>query len=148
MFFLVTNIFFCFANAINMMNLMCVIIVIVGGLNWASIGFLQYDFIAGFFGTQANIFSRLVYICIGIACFYFIFMAFKYRGYIKIFDSRRPNDFYGNSKYEQKNSDNNQYSNYMNLSSQPNNSYFSGKNESFKPKNVKSEQSNNNDILS
>ena len=72
-----------------MMNLLSILILIVGGLNWASIGFLQYDFIAGFFGTQANIFSRFLYIIIGIATIYFIFMIFKYRGSIKIFDRKR-----------------------------------------------------------
>lgn len=72
-----------------MMNLLAILILIVGGLNWASIGFLQYDFIAGFFGTQANIFSRLIYICIGIATLYFIFMTFKYKGNIKIYDRKK-----------------------------------------------------------
>ena len=72
-----------------MMNLLSILILIIGGLNWASIGFLQYDFVAGFFGTQASIFSRLIYICIGIATLYFIFMAFKYKGNIKIFDRRK-----------------------------------------------------------
>lgn len=76
-------------NFFAMMNLLCIIIMIIGGLNWASIGFLQYDFIAGFFGTQASIFSRLIYICIGIATLYFIFMSFKYRGNIKIYDRKR-----------------------------------------------------------
>lgn len=72
-----------------MINLVSILILIVGGLNWASIGFLQYDYIAGFFGTQANIFSRLIYIIIGIATIYFIFMIFKYRGNVRIIDRRK-----------------------------------------------------------
>lgn len=72
-----------------MTNLICILILIIGGLNWASIGFLQYDFVAGFFGTQASIFSRLIYICVGLATLYFIFMMFKYKGYIKIFDRKK-----------------------------------------------------------
>ena len=72
-----------------MINLVCILILIAGGLNWASIGFLQYDFIAGFFGTQASIFSRLIYIIIGIASIYFIFMIFKYRGNVRIIDRRK-----------------------------------------------------------
>lgn len=72
-----------------MLNLLAIIILIVGGLNWASIGFLQYDFIAGFFGTQASIFSRLIYICIGLATLYFIFMIFKYKGKIRVIDRRK-----------------------------------------------------------
>lgn len=72
-----------------MLNLVCILILVAGGLNWASIGFLQYDFIAGFFGTQASIFSRLIYIIIGMATIYFIYMAFKYKGNIKLVDRRR-----------------------------------------------------------
>lgn len=72
-----------------MINLVSILILIAGGLNWASIGFLQYDYIAGFFGTQANIFSRLIYIIIGIATIYFIFMIFKYRGNVRIIDRRK-----------------------------------------------------------
>ena len=78
-----------------MINLIAILIVIMGGLNWASIGFLQYDFIAGYFGTQASIFSRLIYILIGLATIYFIFMAFKYKGSIKIIDRKgKPNNYY------------------------------------------------------
>ncbi len=72
-----------------MLNLLAIIILIIGGLNWASIGFLQYDFIAGFFGTQASIFSRLIYICIGLATFYFVFMIFKYKGKVRVVDRRK-----------------------------------------------------------
>lgn len=101
-----------------MMNLLAILILIVGGLNWASIGFLQYDFIAGFFGTQASIFSRLIYICIGIATLYFIFMTIKYKGNIKIYDRKKshkdnnynqniqPNNIQ-NGNYSQKNTTSN-----------------------------------------
>ena len=72
-----------------MLNLIAILILIIGGLNWASVGFLQYDYIAGFFGTQASIFSRLLYIIIGVATLYFIFMIFKYRGNVKIIDRKK-----------------------------------------------------------
>lgn len=81
-----------------MINLLSIIILIIGGLNWASIGFLQYDFIAGFFGTQASIFSRLIYICIGLATLYFIFMMFKYKGNVKIYDRKRYYTYNNNEK--------------------------------------------------
>ena len=74
-----------------MINLIAIIILVAGGLNWASVGFLQYDFIAGFFGTQASIFSRLIYIIVGIATIYFIYMIFKYRGNIKLIDRKKNN---------------------------------------------------------
>lgn len=88
-----------------MANLLCILILIVGGLNWASIGFLQYDFIAGFFGTQASIFSRIIYICVGLATFYFIFMMFKYRGSVKIFDRKRKETEYVQTRFTPENVD-------------------------------------------
>lgn len=61
------------------------IALIIGGLNWMSIGLLQYDFIAGFFGTQASIFSRLIYIAIGVACIFVIIDMLKNKGKIILF---------------------------------------------------------------
>lgn len=43
------------------------ILVIIGSLNWFCIGILQYDFVAGLFGSQSNVFSRLIYTLVGIA---------------------------------------------------------------------------------
>ena len=67
------------------MTIISFIILIVGGMNWMSIGLLQYDFIAGFFGTQASIFSRLLYIAIGVATFYIIFDMLKNKGKVVFF---------------------------------------------------------------
>jgi len=50
-----------------MLSLISFILVSVGCLNWFSIGLLQYDFVAGIFGSQSNIFSRLIYALVGIA---------------------------------------------------------------------------------
>lgn len=50
-----------------MIALISFILVLVGCANWLTIGILQFDFVAGLFGSQANIFSRIVYFIIGIA---------------------------------------------------------------------------------
>ncbi|HBO48597.1 MAG TPA: hypothetical protein DD614_01995 [Clostridiales bacterium] len=42
-------------------------LVIIGSVNWFCIGILQYDFVAGLFGSQSNVFSRLIYTLVGIA---------------------------------------------------------------------------------
>lgn len=55
-----------------------------GCLNWFFIAAFQYDIVAGFFGTQASLFSRLIYFIIGMAGFVLLAMAFKNKGYIKI----------------------------------------------------------------
>ncbi|MBO5884395.1 MAG: DUF378 domain-containing protein [Clostridia bacterium] len=71
------------------MTIISFIILVVGGFNWLSIGLLQYDFVAGFFGTQASIFSRLVYIAIGVACAYVLFDILKNRGKLLLFNKHR-----------------------------------------------------------
>jgi uncharacterized membrane protein YuzA (DUF378 family) len=50
-----------------MISIIAFILTIVGALNWFFIGILQYDFVAGLFGSQANLFSRIVYFLVGIA---------------------------------------------------------------------------------
>ena len=66
-----------------------VIGIIVGGFNWLSIGLLQYDFIAGAFGTQASILSRLVYIAIGVCTAFVCFDLIKNKGKILLFNRRK-----------------------------------------------------------
>lgn len=70
------------------MTILGIIGVIIAGLNWLSIGLLQYDFIAGFFGTQASIFSRLIYIAIGVCTFIFIFSLIKNKGKVVLIKRR------------------------------------------------------------
>ena len=50
-----------------MLSFISFILVCVGAINWFSIGILQYDFVAGLFGSQANIFSRIIYTLVCIA---------------------------------------------------------------------------------
>lgn len=71
-----------------MITFICFLITIFGCVNWLSIGMLQYDIIAGFFGTQASMFSRIIYIIIGFASFWLIAMAFKHKGKIHIFKNK------------------------------------------------------------
>ena len=49
-----------------MLALISLLAVIVGCVNWLTIGLLQFDFVAGLFGSQSNIFSRIVYVVIGV----------------------------------------------------------------------------------
>lgn len=67
-----------------MITLLAFLIVLIGSINWLSIGMLQYDFIAGLFGYQASIFSRIIYILVGISSLILIFKAFKDKGKINL----------------------------------------------------------------
>ena len=47
-----------------MLTILAFILTILGCINWLLVGLLQYDFVAGIFGYQASILSRIVYIII------------------------------------------------------------------------------------
>lgn len=63
-----------------MLGFISFLLVIIGSLNWFCIGLLQYDFVAGIFGSQSNIFSRLVYTLVGIASIIVAFNLIKNKG--------------------------------------------------------------------
>lgn len=70
-----------------MITLISFILLILGALNWLFIGLMQYDFVAGFFGTQSSFLSRAIYIIIGFAAIWLVFSAFKQKGRIKLNDN-------------------------------------------------------------
>lgn len=69
-----------------MITFVSFILILLGALNWLSIGALQYDFVAGLFGSQASMFSRIVYFFIGVAAIWIVVQAFRGKGRIKIND--------------------------------------------------------------
>jgi uncharacterized membrane protein YuzA (DUF378 family) len=70
-----------------MVTLISLIIVSVGIANWFTVGALQYDFIAGLFGSQANIFSRIVYVLVGIAGIFLAYSIIKNKGRLSLKNS-------------------------------------------------------------
>ena len=61
----------------------------LGGLNWLMICALQYDFIAGIFGTQANVFSRIIYVLIGFCSMYILVVTIFSKGRLKLFNYKK-----------------------------------------------------------
>lgn len=72
-----------------MLTFIAFILTIIGCINWLLIGLLQYDFIAGLFGYQASIFSRLCYIIIGVGCLYLIIRIIINKGSLKVYEKRK-----------------------------------------------------------
>lgn len=72
-----------------MFRLVAFILTCAGGLNWLMIGALQYDFVAGIFGTQANVFSRIIYFIIGIFSMYILIVTLFSRGRLKLFNYKK-----------------------------------------------------------
>ncbi len=72
-----------------MITFIAFILTIIGCINWLLIGMLQYDFIAGFFGFQASIFSRIFYILFGIAAIYLLLRVIINKGTFKVFERKK-----------------------------------------------------------
>ncbi len=49
------------------MNIVAMILVIIGAINWGLIGFFQFDLVAVIFGGQSAVISRVVYALVGLA---------------------------------------------------------------------------------
>jgi len=49
------------------LNVIAIILVIIGAINWGLVGFFQFDLVAAIFGGQAAVVSRIIYALIGLA---------------------------------------------------------------------------------
>lgn len=49
------------------MNIVAMILVIIGAINWGLIGFFQFDLVAAIFGGQNAVVSRIIYALVGLA---------------------------------------------------------------------------------
>lgn len=50
----------------NTFQKICLLLLIVGGINWGLIGILQFDLVGFLFGGQAAMLSRIVFALVGI----------------------------------------------------------------------------------
>ena len=61
----------------NIIYDICLILVLIGALNWAFIGLFGIDLVALAFGGQLSIMSRIVYTIVGLAGVWSISILFK-----------------------------------------------------------------------
>lgn len=72
-----------------MLTFIAFVLTILGCVNWFLIGLLQYDFIAGLFGYQASIFSRMIYILFGIGAIYLTLRVIINKGTFKVYEKNK-----------------------------------------------------------
>ena len=60
-----------------MFDKICLILSIIGGLNWGSIGLFGFDIVAWIFGGQDSIISRIIYTVVGLASIWCISLLFR-----------------------------------------------------------------------
>ena len=58
-------------------------LVVIGALNWGSIGIFQYDLVAALLGGQTSILSRIIYTLVGAAGLWCISLLFRDREMVK-----------------------------------------------------------------
>lgn len=60
----------------NWLDIVSLILIIVGAINWGLIGFFNLDLVALLFGTMSMI-SRIIYVIIGLAGIYSLVLFWK-----------------------------------------------------------------------
>ena len=61
------------------MDIVSLILVIVGAVNWGLVGFAKFDLVAWIFGGQTASVSRVVYALVGLAGLWCITLLFRRR---------------------------------------------------------------------
>ena len=62
-----------------MWDKLALILVIIGALNWGSIGIFQFDLVASLFGGMGALISRIVYTLVGLAGIWCVTFLFRER---------------------------------------------------------------------
>ena len=60
-----------------MFDKICLVLTIIGGLNWGSIGLFGFDIVAWIFGGQDAVFSRIIYTIVALASIWCISLLFR-----------------------------------------------------------------------
>lgn len=60
-----------------MLDILALILVIIGGVNWGLVGIFQFDLVAWIFGGQDAMLSRIIYTLVGIAALWCISLFFR-----------------------------------------------------------------------
>lgn len=51
-------------------NLVTLLLIIIGGINWLLVGAFQFDLVAAIFGGQDAALARIVYVLVGLSAIY------------------------------------------------------------------------------
>ncbi len=60
-----------------MLDKISLILLIIGGLNWGSVGIFQFDIVAWLCGGQTSIVSRIIYTLVALAAVWCISLLFR-----------------------------------------------------------------------
>lgn len=60
-----------------MLDKLALTLLIIGGINWGSVGIFQFDLVAWICGGQTGIVSRIIYTLVGLSAIWCISLLFK-----------------------------------------------------------------------
>ena len=63
-----------------MLDRIALSLLIIGGLNWGSVGLFQFDLVAFACGGAAGVISRIVYTLVGLSALWCVTLLFRDRG--------------------------------------------------------------------
>jgi uncharacterized membrane protein YuzA (DUF378 family) len=63
-------------NKLKVLDIIALILIIVGGLNWLLVGAFDFDLVAAIFGSMSVI-ARVVYVLVGLSAIYTLVMLGK-----------------------------------------------------------------------
>lgn len=52
------------------LDVIALVLIIVGGLNWLLFGLFEWDLVGGIFGGMDSVLAKIIYIVVGIAAIY------------------------------------------------------------------------------
>ena len=70
----------CFMKGMSVVDVVVLVLVVVGGLNWGLVGALNMDLVALVFGA-GSVLAKVVYVLVGLAAVYMLYgVFFKEKG--------------------------------------------------------------------
>lgn len=62
---------------LNLIDKISIILVIAGALNWGAVGLFSVDIVEAIFGGSLQVFTRIIYILVGVSALNFLMMLIK-----------------------------------------------------------------------
>ncbi len=62
-----------------MLDRIALILSVIGGLNWGSVGLFRFDVVAWLFGGADSLISRIIYVIVGLSALWCISLLFRER---------------------------------------------------------------------
>lgn len=65
-----------------MLDRIALIILIIGGINWGSVGLFRFDIVSWVFGNAAEVVARVIFTLVGLSALWCVSLLFRSREHI------------------------------------------------------------------